>query len=397
VDSEPPELLLGVRSFALLSMFGWVVTLPEVGRPWLVVAGLIVAGALIMVGAARDADRGHGLTTEIAALVTFSLGALVQEERTLTIAMALATTLLLISKPWVRTVVPRMRRMDLTSTLQLMILLAIVLPLLPTDARDPWGVLSPRKLGMFVAMIAGIGWVGYVLNRALGSRRSAGLTGIVGGLASSTAVTVAMAQQAKQSDEMHIPGQLAVLLASMIMFGRVLVVAALISSEVARALAIPLTGMAAGAAAGAFWKWRIVQADRDRSRAPGGAEIDLANPFSLLPALKWGLLLSAILVASAAAKQAFGAAGFLVTAAISGLMDVDAINLAASRAVAAGEETAGFGALAITIAVVSNTIVKTGIAWATGGRAFGADIAKVHAVSIAAGLLLAGVTAAIKS
>jgi uncharacterized membrane protein (DUF4010 family) len=274
--------------------------------------------------------------------------------------------------------------MDLTSTLQLAVLLAIVLPVLPDEAKDPWRVLSPRRLGVFVALIAGISYVGYVLHRLLGGQRGAGLTGLVGGLVSSTAVTAAMAQQAKAADAMVGAGQLATMLASLVMAVRVVVVAALIDRRVALAMAGPLGALAVGLLLGAAWKWRALKA------APAVKhEVTLQNPFSILPALKWGLLLAAILVLSAVMKQWLGTAGLLATAALSGVMDVDAINLAASRQSAADEISPAIAALVVMIAVGSNMVVKSGIAFFGGGRAYGMPVAVVFGGATAAGLGIA--------
>ena len=382
-----PESLLGVRTFALLALFGWVSAYSGETHPWLPVAALVVAGGLVTMAAFRGHESGRGLTTEVAALTTLVLGMLVHHQRAISVALALATTLLLISKPWFRALVPRMRRVDFTATLQLLIVLAIVLPLLPEQARDPWQVLSPRRLGIFVALIAAIGYVGYVLHRLLGGRRGAGLTGLVGGLVSSTAVTVAMAREARCTPAMVQPGQLATLLSSTVMLARVLVVAALINRSVTKALALPLGAMALCTMAGALWKWRqLGQSDRQTTTA---GELELKNPFSLLPALKWGALLAAVLVGSAMARDAFGSSGFIAIAAISGFVDVDAINLAATRLASSGELEMNVAALAITVAVASNTIVKGAVAWVSGGRSFGADIAKVFGVAMAGGILVA--------
>src|SRR5262249_21275391 len=158
----------------LLSLFGWIAGLLAGLSPWIPVAALAAIAGLIAIIAFRSTEAGHGSTTEVAALTTFMLGLLIHQSRELAAALGLATTLLLISKPWVRSLVPRLRRMDLTSTLQLAIFLAVVLPILPERPPDPWGVLSPRKIGIFVGLIAGIGYVGYILNRWLGNRRAAG-------------------------------------------------------------------------------------------------------------------------------------------------------------------------------------------------------------------------------
>lgn len=384
-EESKRETLMGVRTFGLLALFGWLAGIWSSTNPWLPVAALVVVGVFVGLTTIQPESAGRGFTTEVAALATFLLGMLVHHDRLIAVAFALAVMLLLISKPWFRTVVPKMKREDLTSTLQLAVLLAIVLPLLPTEAKDPWGVLSPRRLGVFVAMIAGIGFVGYVLNRVVGSQRGAGITGIVGGLASSTAVTAAMAQQAKASEGMVIPGQLATLLASTVMFIRVVIVAALIAPKVALSLGVPLGAMTLVTLAAAAWKWRAMKA----SKQTGATAVELTNPFSILPALKWGVMLAAILVTSAVAKQYLGNAGLLATAAVSGLMDVDAINLAASRQAAAGEVPMSIATLAIMIAVASNTLVKGAIAFFGGGRKYALPLLAIFGAATAVGLAIA--------
>jgi uncharacterized membrane protein (DUF4010 family) len=387
-DPEAPPPLLGVRTFALLGLFGWLAGHLSQAAPWTAAAAFLAVGALAVWSAVRERTGKHaGLTTEVAALVTFAIGMTVRGDRMLAIALGLVTTLLLVSKPWFTTLVPRLRRMDLTSTLQLLILIAIVLPVLPATASDPWGVLAPRRIGIFVVLIAGISYVGYVLHRALGSRNSAGITGLVGGLASSTAVTVAMSQRARQSDAFREPAELAIYLASTVMFVRVVVVAYVVGAGVARALIPPLGAMAlvtGGAALLAARRMKRV----DRSHQE---QVELSNPFSLLPALKWGLVFAAVLIATAAARDAFGEAGVVASASIAGLVDVDAVTLATARQATDGGLAIGTAALAITAAVVANTLVKVAIAWFSGGGRFARGMAVAFAASVAVGLAIAAI------
>jgi uncharacterized membrane protein (DUF4010 family) len=196
-----------------------------------------------------------------------------------------------------------------------------------------------------------------------------------------------MAQEARRKPTMAQPAQLATLLSSAVMLARVLVVAALLNMSVTRALAAPLGAMILFTTAGALWKWRLLR--RSDGHTPVTQELDLPNPFSLVPALKWGVLLAAVLVGSAVARSAFGSSGFVATAAISGLVDVDAINLAANRLVSNGEIDASVAALAVTIAVTTNTIVKGAISLFGGGRRFGADIVKVFGAATAGGVIVA--------
>ena len=378
------ELLLGVRAFALVALFGWTCAYLSDLWPWLPPVALLVTAALAALSFLRTRDLSHGLTTEVAALVTFNLGLLVHHRRALAVSLAVITTLLLFSKPWFRVLVPRLRRVDLTATLQFLIVLAIVLPLLPVEARDPWGALSPRHIGIFVTLVAGTQYVGYGLGRVLGPGRSAALTGVLGGLVSSTAVTAAMAQQARASDAMVVPAQVATLLASAVMAVRIVVLLAIIAPPIALAAAPSMAALGACLLAAALWV---------RRSRPGAArsvaEVEVKNPMSLLPALKLGAVLTVVLVLAAAGHDWFGDRGVIGAAALAGLADVDAIVLAAGRGVQAGQLTSGTALISVIVAAGSNTIVKMFIAWWSGGRRFAGYIAVSSAVGLAAALAVA--------
>jgi uncharacterized membrane protein (DUF4010 family) len=376
---------LGVRTFALVSLLGWLCGALEPHVRGFTLVALGAACVLLGLRYVRVVHEGAGITTEVAALVTFGLGLLVRQSRLLAVALALVVTLLLIAKPWVRSFVARIERRELTATLQLAIMLAIVLPLLPNHPVDPWGALAPRKVGLFVVLIAGISFVGYVLSRLFGARRGTGLSGLLGGLVSSTAVTAAMAARARGSEAMIVPAQLATFLANAVMFGRVIVVSAVMSAAVARRLAVPMTAMGLVMLAGALWKRQTLR----KGKGDAEGEVPLANPFALLPALEWGLLLAGILVLTAVANRHFGTRGLLVASAVSGFADVDAIDVAVSRQAAAETLPIATAVLAITTATMSNTISKGVIAIASGGWRFGRDVALVFAVALTVGLLSA--------
>lgn len=381
------DSLLGVRTFALLALFGWLTAYSSFAHPWLPLIALLMSAGLITVAALKQHEPDRGFTTEVAAMITVLLGMVVHHQRSIAVAVALATTLLLMAKPFFRELIPRLSRVDLTATLQLLILFAIVLPLLPEEARDPWRVLSPRRLGVFVALVAGIGYVGYVLHRILGARQGAWLTGLVGGLVSSTAVTAAMAQQARRLPALARPGQLATMLASTVMFVRVVVVASMIDMRITMNLLVPFAPMAVCTLGAAVRVWRKMRSEDVPTAQAQPVELD--NPFSLLPALKWGALLAVILVASAMARESFGDSGFVATAGLSGLVDVDAMTIIATRAMTIGEIGIDVASLAITVAVASNTVVKTAIALVAGGRKFGVEIAIVFGLATVVGVAAA--------
>jgi len=325
------------------------------------------------------AGMSLGNTTEVAAMAVVLLGMLIHVERELAVPIALGLILLLISKPWMRAMLVRLRRLEVTATVQLLVLAAIVLPLLPTEPVDPWGAIPPRKVGIFVVLLAAVEYVGYVLHRLLGASRGIGIAGLVGGLVSSTAVTAAMARQARATPSMVGPGQVATFLANAVMGVRVAVVAAALS---------PVLGGKVAPAMGAFVAVLLIAALL-RYRTSRGAEgidesISLRNPFALVPALVWGAVLSAVLLAAHVATEYLGEQGLLLAAAAAGLADVDGIVLAAASEARSGVLSVEVAALAIAIAVASNTLVKGVTAVVAGGRRFGLGVVIGFLVALAA-------------
>lgn len=382
------SVTMGVRTFALLGLLGW--TLGVVGQswPWLPPVGLAVVGGMILTQYVVAREFGHGLTTEAAALMTFVMGMMVTDYRNLSVALAIATTLLLISKRWMHGAIHHMRRVELTGALQLLILLAIVLPLLPTEPLDPWDALPPRKLGLFVVLIAGLGYVGYVLTRVLGTRRGVVLTGLFGGLTSSTAVTIAMAKGGR-AEYMVRPGQLATFIANGTMFLRVIAIVAVVNPALATRLTVPLGAMGVVMFGAAIWRWRGISSSTDADGAARATK--LRSPFALVPALTWGAILAVVLVAAALAYEWFGTSGLLAAAGISGLADVDAITLAVSEQSRTGVLDGAMAATAVTLAVMSNTVVKAAMAYAGGGRHYARPIIATFAATIAVGAIVTAV------
>ena len=375
-------LPMGVRTFALLSLLGWAIGVAGGSFAWLPPVGLLVAGSMIVGQYIVAREQGYGLTTEVAAVLVFVMGLMVPEHRALAVALAIATTLLLISKQWIHSAIQKMRKVELTGALQLVILLAIVLPLLPDEPVDPWGVLAPRRIGWFVALIAGLSYVGYVAIRIFGRRRGVGLTGLFGGLTSSTAVTASMAK-AGRDEAMREPGQLATLIANATMFARVIVITAVVSRSVAARVALPMALMGAVMLGAAVWRWRAMSGASEADRA--APQTQLKNPFALLPALMWGAALSAVVLIAGIASDLFGDAGLMAAAAISGLADVDVITLAVSEQSSAGQLAASVAAIAVTLAVMSNTVVKGAMACAGGGWRYGKPIAVTFGIAVVAG------------
>ncbi|WP_026853668.1 MgtC/SapB family protein [Geothrix fermentans] len=375
---------LGARTFALLTLLGWISV--KAGGDGLALPIAVQAFAAILIGLFyhQTSSPDRGLTTEVAALAAPLLGMLLTRDALLAVAVAVIVTLLLLSKPWIRAWIPRLHREDLTAAMQLLIVFAILLPLLPSRTMDPWAVLSPKKVGWMVALIAAVDFLGYALNRVLGSQRGAVATGLVGGLVSSTVVTVSMSRQAKEDPSLREPGQVAVMLACAVMGIRVAILAGVVGGPgLFRALLFPMVAMVVTLLGAAWWTYRSGE-----RQSPTPEDMPLRNPFHLKRALGWGLALATVLLASAAARAWFGDRGLLVTAGLSGVADVDPITLAVSSQLNSTGLPMGTAVLAIVLAISANTLAKAAFAWISGGRAFGLRLTGMLTASLVAALAM---------
>ena len=386
-ESDHAEALhgsLGARTFALLTLLGWISV--KVGGDGIAMPIAVQGFASILIGLyyRQTSSPDRGLTTEVAALAAPLLGMLLTRDALLAVALAVIVTLLLLSKPWIRAWIPRLHREDLIAAMQLLIVFAILLPLLPSKTLDPWGALSPKKVGWMVALIAAVDFLGYALNRVLGSRRGAVMTGLVGGMVSSTVVTVTMSRQAREDPSFRSSGQVAVILACAVMAVRVAILAGVVGgANLLRPLVLPMTAMVAMLLAAAWWTFRT-----NEGRETGTEEMPLRNPFHLKRALGWGLSLATVMLVSAAARAWFGDRGLLVAAGLSGVADVDPITLAVSSQLHTSHLPAGTAVLAIVLAIAANTLAKAGFAWISGGRAFGLRLTAMLTASLVAALAM---------
>jgi uncharacterized membrane protein (DUF4010 family) len=385
----------GIRTYPIFALLGAVGTmLNHTLGPWpLAVAGLALS-AFLAITLWRDAEKGHmGLTSEGSALLTFLLGALALSQGVLepftrraavVASVAVATTLLLSQKTQLRDFSARVSRDDVIATLKFLVVAVVVLPVLPDAGYGPWGALNPFLIGLMVVLVAGMSFVGYVGMRVGGPRRGLLLTGIVGGLVSSTAVTIASASRSKTTPGLSRLTALATVAASSIMFARVLVMVLVSERSVLGPLLLPLgvTALAGSLTSG-------VLALQERKEKHDDTEFSLQNPFELSSALKFGAMFVVILLVSRWAIDSFGARGTYLAAVLAGLTDVDAITLSLTNLVKAGQLAPDVAARAIVFATASNTVVKGALAVVLGSRAFAARVALTFAVMLSVGLALA--------
>lgn len=378
----------GLRTFILLALFGactaWVSRAFD--TYWILAAGLLLTGAFVVAGymvTTRGQDQAVGLTTEIAAVVVFVLGAIVMlGGAEIAIALAVVTTAVLAYKDPMHGFVKQLGWDDVYSGLQLLIATFVALPLLPDKPIDPWGALNPYELWLLVILISGLSLVGYALTRWLGPGKGALLTGFAGGIVSSTAVTVSFARETRTNPKNTTAFASGILVAWAVMFARVLVVVAVVNRALLGPIFMPFAAMAlvAGGAAALLYF-------RNRPKGPGVSarqDIQVSNPFSMVSAAKFAAFFAVVLVAVKIAEENFSQGGVYVVAALAGLTDVDAITL--SMAEVARNGNAHVAVVSIVIAALVNTAVKWGIALVLGGRALGKPLLWAIAAMLLAGL-----------
>jgi uncharacterized membrane protein (DUF4010 family) len=352
----------GVRTFALVSLLGTLAALlgAHVDSPWLLPVGLAAVTGMLVVSYARIGPaEDPGTTTVAAAGVAYLLGALAGfGEATLATALAIVVTALLYFKPELESWSSALKREEQVSMLQFLVITFIVLPILPERGFGPYGALNPREIWLMVVLIAGVGVASYVAMRVAGERHGMLLTGLLGGLVSSTATTALYARRSNESPAMARASLVVVSLANLVVLVRVAVLSAVVAPEILSGL-LPVLGaaLAAGVGAVAFLLHRSAR----------GEEFALPparNPAEIGMALRFGALYALVLLAAAWLQDLFGGRGLYIATALSGLADVDPGVLSALNLFDAGRVAAATAVVAIAIALAANTLFKFGLlAW----------------------------------
>jgi uncharacterized membrane protein (DUF4010 family) len=262
----------------------------------------------------------------------------------------------------------------------------VVLPVLPNRDLGPWSTLNPYKIWWLVVLVAAVSYVGYFAQRVAGNRSGTLAAALFGGMVSSTAVTLALSRGATASRLGGKDGQEALLaagiiVASSLMFVRMLVVIAPAAPGLIPRLAPPLCASAiVGFAAAALSAWRL-----RRQSAVGDQRMRQRNPLDLSTALQFGLILATIMVVSRGVTAALGDRGVYLAALVGGIADVDAISLSLASMAAQGALGASPAVLGILTAAAVNTLVKIGIAFGLAGWRLGLRVATPMAASLLTG------------
>ena len=352
----------GVRTFALIALAGAIAGYLDrnLGLGWLALAIFVAVGALLISLYVLTSLRGDtGITTEVSALLAFLLGLLCAHGQLQVAAwVAVAMALMLALKDWLHRLARRIDTSDVEATLKFAIVTLIILPLVPDQnyGPAPLDVLNPYKVWLMVVLISGLNFMSYLLIKIVGAEHGIGIAGLLGGLASSTAVTLGFSQRSRQPGADASALALGILLAWTVMFFRVVVMTGLISGQLGLRLAVAMGALCVVSLGACYWLWRRRRAQERGEVKPG------QNPFELDEAIKFGLLFGIVVFVAKAAQVYLGEAGLYLAAGIAGLSDVDAITLAMADLARNDAQNLNVAARAIVIAALANTLVKSGLA-----------------------------------
>ena len=363
--SKKSELFAGVRTFVVVVLLGFLSTMVSIlFFPWIFVGALFSVTFIVSVSYWITASRGEiGGTTELTILLAFLLGCTTfMGFLEPSLALTVVVTVFLSLKVSLKTFIGQITHDELYAFITFVVLALLILPFLPNQTFGPFNVFNPKELGWVIVLTSGLGFVGYLLMKFLGTDRGILFTGIVGGLISSTVVTWIFSKKSKEVPDLSIHCAVAILAASTIMIIRVVVWIMIFNPSLWPALTLPVALIFFTGLGTSIYYYR-----QQRLAKPMDTKIPLGKPLNLREAIFFGLLYTGILFLVSYANQQFGNAGIFISSAIAALTDIDAITISLSKL--AGENMPFLTAQnAILLAALCNTIVKIGISVSAGSK-----------------------------
>lgn len=352
--------IAGIRTFPLIAATGLICgILADRHGGWLLAAGLLALAGFALLGKALRAGReevGPGMTTEVASIVVYLCGALLAENYVAeAIVAAGCLAVLLHWKEPLHSFAQGMGREDLRAVIQLALIGLVILPALPDQPYGPYQVINPYKIWLMVVLIVGISLAAYAAARVFSARKGLLVAGLLGGLISSTATTVSFARQSRATPNAARQAAVVVLIASTVVFLRVLAEIAVVAPEILEIVAPPLCLEMGGMTLLALAIFRRASALDAVTMAPA------VPPSELKGAIVFGLMYLVVLLGVAAAKEHFGQGGLYVVAAVSGLTDMDAITLSSAQLVQAGQLSPPDCWRLVMVGAMANLAFKFGV------------------------------------
>jgi uncharacterized membrane protein (DUF4010 family) len=391
-DEHGGERQAGIRTFTLIGFLGGLAgLLGEVGGDATTVVIGLGIGALIIVGyvvGAQKPEDDRGMTTEVAAFITFVLGAMaVRGDMIVAAASSVVLVAILDLKHYLHQWVARIQAVELGSFITLLVISIVLLPVVPNQGFGPGGVLNPYELWWVVVLITAASFAGYIAIKIIGAGGGTLLMGVMGGVASSTALTVSASRLAAQSKGLTAPLAGAIAAASAVMFARILFIASAIAPALGRELLPPF--VAAGLVCAAFAWLQSQETERDNKPA----DLQLGPPTDIRLAIQFALLLGAFALAVHYTRELLSDEWVIALAAISGLVDVDATTVTMARGVSGHGETIPLrlAFTAVLVAVAVNMAVKAGITRGIGGHDLFVRTLTMTAAAAGVAMIVAGI------
>jgi uncharacterized membrane protein (DUF4010 family) len=353
----------GFRTFPLATLFGCMNGLIAIQfNAWPLAAGLIVIGALLIMGNIEHPEQSAGLTTEVAMLLMYSVGAFVMfGPMPVAVILGGIVAVLLHFKPEMHSIARRLEDPDFRAIMQFVLITLVILPILPNQRYGPYNVLNPYKIWLMVVLIVGISLGGYIIYKFFGQKAGTLAGGILGGLISSTATTVSYARRTAQAPGASGTAALVIMVASTIVFGRVLIIIGASAPHFLPIAAGPIGTVMGALAVVCLVLWWL--STKEQAKLP-----EQGNPSELKAALIFAALYALVLLTVAWAKDQFGTRGLYVVAILSGLTDMDAITLSMSDMVKRQQVDPVNGWRLILVAAMSNLVFKAGTVAVLGSR-----------------------------
>ncbi len=351
--AKDAKIFAGIRTFPLIGILGFTSALiASITGTWIYIAIFIGFSGLSIAAYLTAAKEGRlGGTSEISGMLVFILGSLVYWGYFLlpaVIAIIIASFLSL--KLQLHSFVGKISAADIYATLKFAIITLIILPLLPDKTFGPLNVVNPRLVWYIVILVSGLSFIGYVLMKLFGKDRGIVLTGLLGGMVSSTAVAYSMAKKSRQELTLSSNYATGVILASSVMFVRVLIIVAIVNQNLLGSIWLPLIIFALAGFIITTFFFRKMQSEIF-------TEEILKNPFELKSAFLFGAVFALIIFITKAAQVYLGDSGIYAASALAGLTSVDAIVVSISNLVSEVIPVS-VAVKAIIISLITNTFVK---------------------------------------
>ena len=387
LEREWKKRAAGLRTMILMAAGGMISSFlaSKLGLPYAIVIFMAFACVIAVAIYAFKAWRykGAGLTTSVALVISFILGVLVERGFVLEAVMAtILITFILAAKELLHGIVRGLSGQEIMDALKFGIVTFIVLPVLPNTDYKLFNFIlfNPFKTWLFAVFVLGISFIAYIAMRSVGIAKGVSVTGLLGGLVSSTAVTTSMSSRARENPKLTDSCVTATVLASAVMFVRLLVIAMILSPDTGKLLILPFIGTAL--VGFALSLRRMIKLQKKNSF---GKKMSVGSPFAFKPALQFAVIFAAIIALSAIANQYLGQFGIYLASIFGGFADLDAITISsASLATATPLPLISFSlaATSILIAGAVNTLVKLGITKFGGTKEMFNNVLKYFAIML---------------